>query len=139
MVCVGGLLVRDGHVLLGLRSAGRAHYPDVWDLFGGHASPGEPPAEALARELREELGITPTTVSLLHVAQHSGADESYEYRIYLVTAWEGTPENHQSEEHAEIRWVSPEELDSMRLAHPGYLAFLHAAMEAVASASNGAG
>ena len=136
MVCVGGVLVRDGHILLGLRSAARAHYPDVWDVFGGHARPGEPAEDALARELREEIGITPTGVSLLHVAEHSGADESYEYRIYLITGWEGTPENRQPEEHDEVRWVPTEQLDSIRFAHPGYVALLRHAMELAASASN---
>ena len=65
--------------------------------------------------------MTPTNMSLLDVAQYSGPAESYEYRIYLITAWEGTPENRQPEEHAEVCWVSPGQLASMRLAHPAYL------------------
>ena len=135
MVCVGGLLVRDGRVLLGLRSAGRAHYPDVWDVFGGHACAGERPREALARELQEEVGVTPTSMSLLHVAPHSGAVESYEYRIYLVTAWEGTPENRQPEEHDQISWVSPAQFENMRLAHPAYVRLFREAIELTGSGS----
>jgi 8-oxo-dGTP diphosphatase len=139
MVCVGGLLVSDGRVLLGLRSTSRTHFPDVWDVFGGHAWPGEPPGDALARELHEELGVTPTSVSLLHIAQHSGAAESYEYRIYLVTAWEGTPENRQPEEHDKIRWVSPEQFGGMRFAHPAYLRLFRQAIELTGSASDDVG
>ena len=129
MVCVGGLLVRDGRVLLGLRSARREHYPDVWDVFGGHARTGESPHHALDRELQEELGVTPTSVSLLHIAEQFGPVESYEYRIYLITAWVGTPENRQPEEHDEICWVSPEQFDTMRLAHPAYASLFRQALE----------
>ena len=85
------------------------------------------------RELQEEIGIKPTNFSLLQVAEHNGADERYDYRIYVVTAWEGTPENLQPEEHDEIRWVAPEQLGSMRLAHPGYAGLLRQAIEAAGS------
>jgi hypothetical protein len=52
-ICVGAVLVRerddDRHdasllVLLGRREAGRAFYPDVWDVLGGHLEPGRPPS-----------------------------------------------------------------------------------------------
>jgi NUDIX domain len=75
MVRVGVLLVRDGQVFVGLRCALRANYPAVWDAFGGHAYHGERPCDALVREQQEEIGVTPTKMSLLHVAQHSGPVE----------------------------------------------------------------
>jgi 8-oxo-dGTP diphosphatase len=122
------LLVREGGVLLGRRSVDRAHFPNVWDLFGGHAEHDESPDDALIRELQEEIGVTPTSMSLLEVAQYSGPVESYEYRIYVITAWDGTPANRQPEEHAEIRWVSSEQLNNMPLAHPAYLDLIHRAL-----------
>jgi 8-oxo-dGTP diphosphatase len=54
---VAALLMRSGRVLLCHRSGDRRWYPDVWDLPGGHVEDGEPPIQALARELKEELGI----------------------------------------------------------------------------------
>ena len=120
---------------MGLRSAARAHYPGVWDVFGGHTCPGESPTDALTRELQEELGVTPTRVSLLDVAQHSGTFESYEYRVYAITAWDGTPENRQPEEHDEIRWVSHEQFENMRLAHPAYVRLFRQALELTRSRS----
>lgn len=54
---VGGILVKDGKVLLGLRHPDRESFPDVWDVPGGHIEPGESPHRALRRELWEELGI----------------------------------------------------------------------------------
>src|SRR5215213_6269328 len=66
-IYVGAVLIRDEDrrdasplVLLGRREAGRAFYPGVWDVLGGHLEPGETSEQALARELREEVGVTPT-------------------------------------------------------------------------------
>ena len=58
--CAVALIVADGRVLLGHRSKDRPTYPGVWDLFGGHVEAGETLEETLARELDEELAITPT-------------------------------------------------------------------------------
>ncbi|UPL16128.1 NUDIX domain-containing protein [Microbacterium galbinum] len=45
-------VIRDGERFLLSRSAGS----DVWSLIGGGVEPGEEPADAVAREVREELG-----------------------------------------------------------------------------------
>src|SRR5262249_60403622 len=47
---------RDGHVLLAQRLAGTP-YAGYWEFPGGKLEPGESAPTALARELREELGI----------------------------------------------------------------------------------
>jgi len=46
----------DGSFLLAQRPAGKV-YAGYWEFPGGKAEPGEPAAQALARELHEELGI----------------------------------------------------------------------------------
>ena len=55
---VAAIIERDGRVLIGQRSANTAHALK-WEFPGGKVEPGESPASALARELREELDITP--------------------------------------------------------------------------------
>lgn len=45
-------VIRDGERFLLSRSAGG----DEWSLIGGGVEPGEEPADAVAREVREELG-----------------------------------------------------------------------------------
>lgn len=57
---VAGLIIQSQKILLGQRSPNREFYPNVWDVFGGHMEPGEQQPQTLARELKEELGITPT-------------------------------------------------------------------------------
>lgn len=51
------MLEREGRWLLQLRDdiEGIVH-PGLWGLFGGHLDLGEHPAQAIRRELREEIG-----------------------------------------------------------------------------------
>lgn len=48
----GGLVVREGHVLLIATAGGRR-----WQLPKGHVEPGESAAQAALREVREETGV----------------------------------------------------------------------------------
>jgi 8-oxo-dGTP diphosphatase len=57
-VVVAAFLYDQGEVLLARRPATKAIAPGKYHLPGGHVEFGEHPAEALARELREELGVT---------------------------------------------------------------------------------
>ena len=51
-------IIRDerGWVLAGLRPQGK-HLGGLWEFPGGKVDPGESAEQALARELREELGV----------------------------------------------------------------------------------
>jgi len=55
-VAVGVLLRPDGDFLLTTRPAGKV-YAGYWEFPGGKLEAGETVAQALARELHEELGI----------------------------------------------------------------------------------
>ena len=115
---VAGALVRGPRVLLGHRSPGRRWYPGVWDLPGGHVEPGEDERAALARELREEVGVRATLVDgepALRVT-----DGEMALAVYAVRAWTGEPGNRQPAEHDELRWVTAAEARGLALAHPSY-------------------
>jgi len=53
---VAGVIERDGRILICQRKSTGRHALK-WEFPGGKCEPGETPPEALARELREELGI----------------------------------------------------------------------------------
>lgn len=53
---VAAVIERAGRILIGQRKPGGRHALQ-WEFPGGKVEPGESPAAALARELREELGI----------------------------------------------------------------------------------
>lgn len=56
-VAVGVLIRQDGHFLLTSRPQGKV-YAGYWEFPGGKLEAGETVAQALTRELHEELGIT---------------------------------------------------------------------------------
>ena len=123
---VAALIVESGKILLGQRSPERLLYPDVWDMFGGHVEPGEGQEQTLARELEEELGITPSQWTFLETMTldlPAAADEPAELLIvhlYLVSSWTGAPVNRQPEEHSTIGWFSVEEANQLALADAMY-------------------
>ena len=109
------LLVEGDRVLLAHRHPRREHYPDCWDVVGGHIEAGETPEQALVRECREELGVTisdPCAVALATEAP------DLQMHAFVVRAWTGAPSNRAPEEHDEVRWFHLEELASLTLAHP---------------------
>ncbi|HZE88216.1 MAG TPA: (deoxy)nucleoside triphosphate pyrophosphohydrolase [Verrucomicrobiae bacterium] len=53
---VAAVVIRDRRVLMTQRGEG-THLALHWEFPGGKVEPGESPPEALARELREELGV----------------------------------------------------------------------------------
>jgi 8-oxo-dGTP pyrophosphatase MutT (NUDIX family) len=113
-------LLRDGdRVLLCHRSPRRRWYPDVWDLPGGHVEPGELPGAALARELREELGIDIAAPSDPPV--HVVNADTFNMQIWLIEAWTGSPVNVAPDEHDAIAWFPKDVLGELSLAHDSYL------------------
>lgn len=123
---VVGLLRRNGQVLLCHRHPNRTNYPDVWDLPGGHIDADETMAEALVRELVEELGVRikapePFPWEMVHF-------DGVELNIFIVDRWEGEPWNAAPDEHDELRWVGLGNVPHLDLAHRSYALLLRRAL-----------
>lgn len=81
------VLVREGRVLLCKSEQDR-----FWTLPGGQAEPGETLADALCRELCEEVGLTVTVERLVWVIEnffHYDDDPCHEIGFYFVVSVEG--------------------------------------------------
>lgn len=77
---VAALIVgRDGHILITQRRADQA-LPLMWEFPGGKVEAGEAPDAALAREIREELGVTVTVGRIWDVMFHAYP----EYDVYML-------------------------------------------------------
>ena len=123
---MAALLRRADRVLLCHRSPSRAWYPNVWDLPGGHVEPGEQPASALARELREELGVRIAAPSTPPVARLLTSD--YDLSTWVLDEWAGEPTNRVPAEHDALRWCDLASAAALDLADAGYLALIERAV-----------
>jgi 8-oxo-dGTP pyrophosphatase MutT (NUDIX family) len=97
---------REGLVFLERRPVTAAVSPGVLDTFGGHVEAGDPVAEAMARELREELGISPLSPRFLtaYERQEDPPGKLYHHGIWLVRSWRGASDP----THPHGVWVRPE-------------------------------
>jgi 8-oxo-dGTP diphosphatase len=82
--------------------------------------PGELPGAALARDLREELGIDIAALSGPPV-QEVCAD-TFDMLIWLTEAWMGSPINVAPDEHDAIAWFTEDAFGELSLARDSYLA-----------------
>ena len=106
---VAGLIVRaaDGKILITQRRADQA-LPLQWEFPGGKVEPGEPPEAALARELREEIGIEVEIGRIWDVLFHAYP----EYDVYMLV-YRCAPKPSQEPQCVEVRdlaWCRPEAL-----------------------------
>jgi 8-oxo-dGTP diphosphatase len=86
LLVVAGIFVREGRLLLARRPA-NGRYPGLWELPGGKVEPDESPEEALVREWKEELGVTP----LGEVPDSFGRDGKVVLLFFLIRALRGRP------------------------------------------------
>jgi mutator protein MutT len=113
------LITRDGRLLLARRSPTKRFFPSCWDLIGGHVEAGETPAEALVREIREEVGVTPTRFApLAPLTVTAPGTPGATYHLFHVTDWTDGGPRLLGDEHTDLRWFTVEEacaLDDLAL------------------------
>lgn len=96
----------DGRILIAKR-ADEQHQGGLWEFPGGKVEAGEAVETALARELNEELGITPTIAKPLIQIRHDYPDKQILLDVWHVTAFEGEPHGAEGQP---LAWVSNRQL-----------------------------
>ena len=103
-VAVAVLLRADGATLLAQRPHGKV-YAGYWEFPGGKVEEGEPVAEALRREIREELGVEIESsfpwITRVFTYPHARVRLHF-CRVY---SWLGEP---RAIEHAGLAWQRPD-------------------------------
>ena len=112
LLVVAAAVERDGRVMLCQRR------PDVhnalkWEFPGGKIEPGESPEAALARELREELGISVSVGRVRDAILHHYPDRDVLVLFYGCRIEGGEP---RTLDCNAIAWAAPEELGGYDLA-----------------------
>ena len=105
-VAVGVVLDEQRRVLIS-RRASAAHQGGLWEFPGGKVEPGESVERALARELREELGIGFATSQPLLLVPFNYGDKAVLLDVHLVTELEGKARGLEGQP---LCWVTAEEL-----------------------------
>ena len=103
-------VVFDGErLLLTQRPPGGAH-PLLWEFPGGKLEPGEAAEAALAREVREELGVRVTAMSVMGAARHAYPGGP----AVEITFLRAELDSHRfstSEAVHSWRWIAPADVD----------------------------
>jgi 8-oxo-dGTP diphosphatase len=102
---VAAVIEREGKILITRRPAG-SHLAGFWEFPGGKSLPGETDREALARELREELGVSAVVGETLEIVEWHYPDTHVRIEFFRC-AIDGEPRPLEGQEMA---WVAPAEL-----------------------------
>jgi len=119
------LFDQDGRMLLQRRASSKHHFRDLWtNSCCSHPRPGESVADAGARRVGQELGVTiePSTLrevgSFVYRAEDDGSDlVEHEWDHVLVGRFDGDPDP-EPDEVGDWRWVERISLDAELAADP---------------------
>jgi len=103
-------VIRDdarGRVLVAKRPEG-VHQGGLWEFPGGKLEAGETVAEALKRELWEEIGIRVHASTPLITLEHAYSDRTVRLHVREVRDFSGEPRGMEGQP---VLWVTPKELD----------------------------
>lgn len=107
---VAAVVARDDRLLVCRRPLHKRH-GGLWEFPGGKCEAAESDADAIRREVREELGVEATTIG---GEEFSVSDDGSPFLIVFVpTGIAGEP---ACREHAALTWGTLEELVTLPLA-----------------------
>lgn len=109
-VAVGAVIVRGGRLLVIQR--GRGVGAGKWSLPGGRVEAGETLAVALAREIREETGLTAHIGQLCGIVERISAQAHYVIVDFWASA-DGTPV--AGDDAAAVIWADRDTLHGLDL------------------------
>ncbi|WP_338090010.1 (deoxy)nucleoside triphosphate pyrophosphohydrolase [Pontixanthobacter luteolus] len=114
LVVAGALHDREGRFLMHKRPE-KKHHGGLWEFPGGKVETGECPADALVRELAEELGVTikpeDCVANCFADSTQTDADFPIVILLYTIAEWGGVP---AALEGGAIDWFMPDEIAKLQ-------------------------
>ena len=93
----------DGRVLLAERPAGKP-WAGYWEFPGGKFEPDESPAQALVRELHEELGIDVEAITPWITRDYAYPEKTVRLHFFRVPVWHGEAHGREGQR---VSWELP--------------------------------
>ena len=113
LVVAAVIINESGEVLLAQRPHGK-RLAGKWEFAGGKVEEGETPETALARELKEELGIMvlPEDFEPFWFLSHPYPEFNFHLLmpVYICTKWQGVP---KAIEHSALCWKKPSNMNEL--------------------------
>jgi mutator protein MutT len=108
VIVAAAIIERGGRILISRRLEG-THLAGFWEFPGGKCESRETPADCLAREIEEELGVSSLIGSAILVTEHTYPERTVRLHFFEV-AIAGNPRPLIGQE---LRWITRAELDSL--------------------------
>lgn len=108
------MIEHAGLILLAQRPPNKL-LPLKWEFAGGKVEPGEAPAAAIVREIREELGCDVAITRALPPFTHDYGRVVIEMIPFVCALVPGSPAPHPHE-HVALAWVKLDDLATYDLA-----------------------
>ena len=104
-----GVIIRDQHIFLTKRLA-NAHQGGKWEFPGGKLENDESVAQALHRELKEEIAIDVLSCNPLLQIKHDYGDKQVLLDVFVITNFLGEPTAQEGQEQS---WFAFSQLSSL--------------------------
>lgn len=100
---VGAVIVRNGQVLMLLRSDACRNNTGLWTIPGGMVEADEPLETAVGREVCEETGLNVSSMRFLSVSDRFFEGQHWVSILYYCDV-SGSAVNAEKEKHLQIQW-----------------------------------
>ncbi len=115
LTVVIGILINDQKQVLVEQRSPHLPYAGYWAFPGGKVELNENIADALNREMLEEIGIIVKSAEPFHILQFQYPDKIVELHTWRIHDYSGTPSGCENQL---IRWVAKNELMNLQFLPP---------------------
>lgn len=110
------IMNEKGKILMQKRTPNKKRNPNKWAKTGGQVDSGETPEEAIAREVKEEIGIEIPRNQIVSykVFKSDEKNKRFSYNYLFIVGYKLGDYVLQKEEVAEVKYFTIEELEHAR-------------------------